>query len=1477
MKFSHENKYKEEPELQKKDQESVDIYEKDLETIREITDVLDIEEQRKMISSYISDVLDKFEKSEKNECSYEELFNKLFFIINNKIVIAEGEDDRISNYIFNINRSWSQDQVNRVIDLLETYYTKYNANKDPDDLKLNLYFRELFTTNYKEGQENNTISDLTANYFIKRIEDGDRLNDLLQYSLQYWCQNIQMIDKDIRFDFVFTILNNPSKVSAAIRSEIVSWMAYHGEKIVDDLEENLENNKNNIGKELKIISILDIINKKKNRTGFYKSGIYAFKKLKEINQNKDNYFINLQSGQALRLSLDYYTIKEKRLLIKHNWNVLTTSYLIDDIIIPVIGKEKSDNLKSIDPLDEISLNDKEINSIFNRYRDYDLDYFAWHERENFNSLYHDHSLRLNYDIDPILAKNEYNQNKVVRESPYVRLDDKYGIIYLSDGQVDSYFQLDPNTEKEIKEAKERNGLISESHLEFFLSKFRKALRSSNKEEFLYYLQIRKRLPEALAKEIDSKFNLEIPKKLDINFESKAEFDFMIIEHRDKLMEKFNNLDEKKLQYLIDEFSNELKRRRERAKEKNFGFSSEDTDFLDFFNSFNKVNPSRVNPTAHHTICYYLYLRKDLPEELVEEFEEKFNIYIPENLKEFDTFDDYLKTPNAKILEPFESEPFFNEMTSWLHDKIAELSNKIKESKARPERLTISEILDREGFKKENYSTEDYKKLLLTYKTLTQLPIRHEIENKFRIKLEDYSVREQVQFVNFLATKSVDEVERVNNFLNRSDNKENKINKVKSFLSLEFDNSMGLKIVEIGEYFNNEVGAADMIFAKYVEFVEHLNKNVDDLEDLYKYIFFDRNIDKEKLVKVMMLRANQLLSSAHEKIKSSNSSEVKLEIKSLLQELDKEINNKFKNIEELKDIANDLNEEYFEIMNPGLSLGLTSDEDLINAFNQEEDINTRQQLMQDFYQHKKFSSHRLSEIIDSYQEMADLEFHDKIYEMARSDYEKFKADQGEESAKKFDWVSKLYEYNSKYPEFKSSDKKDYEEVVKKLKKVFPLQKALEKKVDQLVYGYDLAQLPKDFANFESSQVSPEKIPEQAPLYFPVGISKDLPAWESVLKGDMKFAKPIDLHGYLFWLNNQNRKIDLIVCDEIQVNNYQLRYDKSREEAQSLSLMIGKEEAKNYQNIIDSFNLSNIKVIRYEDFLNSNKEKYNHYTQIIEKLKNHPVFEQMFLSMVQESVSGAEKEKYLSYANEELAWILSTDGTKVGHLNEARYDILSALIKNLELVGHKLDIDTINNLDDENVLAILQSIVRNLRDIINEKKSKLEKKSSPFLYYQRLQEHLNKVKIDRNIKADKRIKKNDIVLNFSCPDVGSASFGWRGDLDKNESAVKFKEPYSTYFYKSKGDLLINSDQVVALDDGYISGKILTLEHSKQIDYANNVLKPMLNHYLKVLDTAPREYFEKVAKNKEELIKELNNSQSLLDLLKYIQKYIVKPASL
>jgi hypothetical protein len=378
----------------------------------------------------------------------------------------------------------------------------------------------------------------------------------------------------------------------------------------------------------------------------------------------------------------------------------------------------------------------------------------------------------------------------------------------------------------------------------------------------------------------------------------------------------------------------------------------------------------------------------------------------------------------------------------------------------------------------------------------------------------------------------------------------------------------------------------------------------------------------------------------------------------------------------------------------------------------------------------------------------------------------------------------------------------------------------------------------------------------------------------LAGEKQFAKPIDIYGYMFWLNNQNREISLIVCDEIQTNNYQLRYGKSKEEAKSLSIQIGSKEAEKYQKIIDTFALDNIKIVRYNNFIEANKEKFNHYEQIVNKLKNHPIFREMFLAMVQESVSGAEKSEYLGYANEELSWILSTDGTKIGHLNEARYDILAALIKNVESASEKTGIDAFSNLDNQQVLSIIQAVSKNLKDIINEEKSKLDKKSSPFLYFQRLQDHLNKINIDRKVEVNKEVKKSDMILNFSCPDVGSASFGWRGADEKKESTIKFKEPYSTYFYESHQDLLIDSDQVVALGDGYISGKIMTLENSKQIDYAEKVVKPMLEHYLAVLDKAPSSYFEKIGKDKDEILEELQENQSLLDTLKFIQKYIIKP---
>lgn len=141
------------------------------------------------------------------------------------------------------------------------------------------------------------------------------------------------------------------------------------------------------------------------------------------------------------------------------------------------------------------------------------------------------------------------------------------------------------------------------------------------------------------------------------------------------------------------------------------------------------------------------------------------------------------------------------------------------------RITLPEVLEREGFDRKNLSPDDYGLLLYNYKSLIEIPLREKIENEFKIKLKDFSIRQQLQFLNFLSTKTTDQVEIVRKFLTESsDNSRN--NTVKSFLSLELDGSNGNRIIEIGEKLKSE--DADKVFAKISEIVDKIEEGVSDL-------------------------------------------------------------------------------------------------------------------------------------------------------------------------------------------------------------------------------------------------------------------------------------------------------------------------------------------------------------------------------------------------------------------------------------------------------------------------------------------------------------------------------------------------------------------------------------------------------------------------------------------------------------------------
>ena len=102
-----------------------------------------------------------------------------------------------------------------------------------------------------------------------------------------------------------------------------------------------------------------------------------------------------------------------------------------------------------------------------------------------------------------------------------------------------------------------------------------------------------------------------------------------------------------------------------------------------------------------------------------------------------------------------------------------------------------------------------------------------------------------------------------------------------------------------------------------------------------------------------------------------------------------------------------------------------------------------------------------------------------------------------------------------------------------------------------------------------------------------------------------------------------------------------------------------------------------------------------------------------------------------------------------------------------------------------------------------------------------------KVKKGEKAIPKIDGDDVDLKeklkncrkvdfpFITPSVGAQSFGWRSaGQNGTESALKFLEPYSTHFFGDKTKMFLDSTQVVAVPDGKIGGKIMTLEAEKQI---------------------------------------------------------------
>lgn len=246
---------------------------------------------------------------------------------------------------------------------------------------------------------------------------------------------------------------------------------------------------------------------------------------------------------------------------------------------------------------------------------------------------------------------------------------------------------------------------------------------------------------------------------------------------------------------------------------------------------------------------------------------------------------------------------------------------------------------------------------------------------------------------------------------------------------------------------------------------------------------------------------------------------------------------------------------------------------------------------------------------------------------------------------------------------------------------------EKKFEEIIFGKESAELPEDIRFSVEERIreyEPEiKKGDDKEFYLPVGVSSNLPSEEEFR------AKPIDALCYLFWMENQGKKIDFMVCDTIQETNYRALYGLEPDAAREKAMENGRRDKEWYEAVKNVFGLDNINIKNYQELEQSSimKEK----SELLDKLeKENPIFAKTFERVIEGSVrEKADKkgkgnlELLKKYGKTEIAFILAENEVKIGHKKEFRYDILSKVIPIYEeLKKHIEEIPELKNADNKN---------------------------------------------------------------------------------------------------------------------------------------------------------------------------------------------------
>lgn len=172
-------------------------------------------------------------------------------------------------------------------------------------------------------------------------------------------------------------------------------------------------------------------------------------------------------------------------------------------------------------------------------------------------------------------------------------------------------------------------------------------------------------------------------------------------------------------------------------------------------------------------------------------------------------------------------------------------------------VPFTDLLKSEGFLNEDdVQGGKYQALFDTYRSLMDINTRALIEKDIGIQLDQLTMREQLQLVYYLSSRTGDEVDKVKRFLDDAQSESAYVSRMRSFLSLEFQPGVGKHIINIGEELGVEV--ADLIFEQYARLVDASYRAAEALQELVHDQEIVQVVDVKEVHQYMLKRAYDLI-------------------------------------------------------------------------------------------------------------------------------------------------------------------------------------------------------------------------------------------------------------------------------------------------------------------------------------------------------------------------------------------------------------------------------------------------------------------------------------------------------------------------------------------------------------------------------------------------------------------------------------------